>query len=550
MVEHGNKSDIYNNPVSLPAKRREDGDVVRMADIGKQVGYNMRRLAEGLGSCGSPACDSAIFSELSQWQCVQQPQEANEGKEVVLQHIILDLMGSSTSVERSSEAVQRAFRRKRRLLDQSKTVLVSRLALMVLVAILLVVTSLLTWYFTSTYMNRSIRSLAYTVRHQVLHSSLQALSSILGQLYDMTVALSYLHQQAYITSRNLPWAHREKQLRRVNWALFKSQTKLSSVGFFSYNGFATDYTRVEEKEFLFFANQTNVGNLPIWYMQNVSGSHYGSGFGQPMVYKEGPFVASSKNLYPEMKNQALWSIESGIYGEPFVSSAVQVRFPENSEVLGLSSLKATFKHLTHHLSTLDLLGGFLYIVWRNGTYGSRLIAVSYNNTSDAWKEPKYASNPVVAAAAQYLDVRYSSYVNAEREIHRANVLLVGSRFFIDTMPLNDWLLNDLNLTAVFIVPRSSIMGQIDVQRRAVIGVSVGIAFGILVVGCFLICLLTTKMSTELQLRRELIQQLVAKHRAEQSSNYKSQFLANMSHEFRTPMAGILGATGSFCPVTH
>lgn len=82
-------------------------------------------------------------------------------------------------------------------------------------------------------------------------------------------------------------------------------------------------------------------------------------------------------------------------------------------------------------------------------------------------------------------------------------------------------------TAVVIVPRVSIMGRIDARNRTVIGVSVGTAIGVLILGCVFICFLTSKMSTEMQLRQELIRQLVGKHRAEQSSNYKSQFLANM-----------------------
>lgn len=82
-------------------------------------------------------------------------------------------------------------------------------------------------------------------------------------------------------------------------------------------------------------------------------------------------------------------------------------------------------------------------------------------------------------------------------------------------------------TAVIIVPRTSIMGEMDARSKTVIKVSVGAALGVLVIGFTLICVLTRRMSTEMQLRQELIRQLVAKHKAEQSSNYKTQFLANM-----------------------
>lgn len=71
------------------------------------------------------------------------------------------------------------------------------------------------------------------------------------------------------------------------------------------------------------------------------------------------------------------------------------------------------------------------------------------------------------------------------------------------------------------------MGRIDKRNQTVIHVIVGTAVGILALGCCFVCFLTRKMSTEMQLRQELIRLLVGKHRAEQSSNYKSQFLANM-----------------------
>ena len=85
--------------------------------------------------------------------------------------------------------------------------------------------------------------------------------------------------------------------------------------------------------------------------------------------------------------------------------------------------------------------------------------------------------------------------------------------------------------AVIVVPRTSIMGEIDARSKTVIKVSAVAALGILVIGSVLICFLTRRMSTEMQLRQELIRQLVAKHKAEQSSNHKTQFLANMRYYY-------------------
>lgn len=70
---------------------------------------------------------------------------------------------------------------------------------------MLVITTLLTWYFTSTYSARSVKSLAGDLRKQLIRSSLQVMVSVLGEVYNATLILSSLHQQVYHSSSNTSW---------------------------------------------------------------------------------------------------------------------------------------------------------------------------------------------------------------------------------------------------------------------------------------------------------------------------------------------------------
>lgn len=71
------------------------------------------------------------FSE-NVWHCGGVRKEQQPGENLVLDHIILDLTGDSVPLEQIADAsVQREFKRKKRLLRQSNTVLCSRLGIMV-----------------------------------------------------------------------------------------------------------------------------------------------------------------------------------------------------------------------------------------------------------------------------------------------------------------------------------------------------------------------------------------------------------------------------------
>lgn len=82
-------------------------------------------------------------------------------------------------------------------------------------AVMLVVTTLLTWYFTSTYGARSVKSLANVLRQQLLRASMQAMVSILGEVYNGTVVLSSLHQQAFYATQNATWDNVEPRVRSL-----------------------------------------------------------------------------------------------------------------------------------------------------------------------------------------------------------------------------------------------------------------------------------------------------------------------------------------------
>ncbi|XP_002983081.2 histidine kinase 1 [Selaginella moellendorffii] len=479
--------------------------------------------------CSGRGCESL---ELPKW-CFKREED---GKETVLEHIILDMMGSSVTVENfANAAVHRAFCRKRRLLDRTNTVLVSRLAIMILFALMLVCTSLVTWYYTSTYSKKAVNHAASVLRRELLQSSLQTTSLILGETYNMSSTLSSLHQNVFLSKRN--WASSQDEIRRINWAFLSTRPQLSSVSFLHRDGYAVDYSRVNRSEYLFFANESSAGVPKAWYMQNLTGSKTGIGKFPAVESNSTPYVINPSIMRKFQASQANWSIEPGVFGEPVIAAAASV-LSESNEFIGVSAITTSLKELTNYLSTVDLLGGFLYVVWKDERNNSKIIAMSSEmQDTDILCDARNSSNPTIAAAATFLE---SGYKNNLLEVHAVNVNLMGTKYYIDTMPVNNSPFSSLKLTAVAAIPKKRIMGKIESWKRTVVAVSVSIAIAISIVGCLLICVLTSNMSTEMQLKQELIRQLIAKHRAEQLSNHKSQFLANMSHELRTPMAGIIG----------
>lgn len=462
-------------------------------------------------------------------------------KEAVLEHIILDMTGSPAAAadhDTDDASLQRTLRRTKRLLTRTNSVLLFRLAIMVLVACMLMVTTLLTWNFTRTFSGRSIKNLSFALRHQILHSSLNSIAFVLTQAYTLSLSLCAMHQHALLTLGNGTWATIDDELQSINWRFFQSERQLHSVAFVSQDGHVTDFTREEHSEYLYFINKSTHGKKTSWYSQSVTGSLNGSGLEPPSRSSAGPFQDSFiADLLA--RHDVVWSMDTGGSQKHLVSPAVPVINPQTKQFLGMSVVTTTLKELQHYLSSADLLGGYLYFFRWNTSGGQNLVATSYAHPNDIYTEPQKASNPYVAEAATYLNSMYGNHLLLQNETHSEDVSLKGRQFYIDTMPLKNRF-KFLNLTAVVIVPRTSIMGEMDARSKTVIKVSVGAALGILVIGFVLTCFLTRRMSTEMQLRQELIRQLVAKHKAEQSSNYKSQFLANMSHEMRTPMAGIIG----------
>ncbi|GAQ86704.1 Signal transduction histidine kinase [Klebsormidium nitens] len=119
----------------------------------------------------------------------------------------------------------------------------------------------------------------------------------------------------------------------------------------------------------------------------------------------------------------------------------------------------------------------------------------------------------------------------------ADVTLLGVRSFVTKRDVS---FEGFNMTVVLVLPRKAIMSRIDAKARVTIMTIAVSAAGIGVVGCFLVVLLTKPVSEEIRLKHELIRQLEAKKRAEERNETKSRFLANMSHELRSPLASILG----------
>lgn len=67
--------------------------------------------------------------------------------------------------------------------------------------------------------------------------------------------------------------------------------------------------------------------------------------------------------------------------------------------------------------------------------------------------PQNASNPIVKAAAQFLASSVGYNIMGKTETHSDNVVLLGHKYYIDTMPLTQVPFENLNLVCLSSITR-------------------------------------------------------------------------------------------------
>ncbi|XP_059623464.1 histidine kinase 1 isoform X2 [Cornus florida] len=456
-----------------------------------------------------------------------------------------------------------------RCLSSYYSVFVARLAIMVMLAILIGLLTLLTWHFTRVYTSRSLNSLAYGLRFELLQRPLLRMWNIVNSTVEITTAQVKLSE--YVIKRYSKPVNQAQQvelyevMRDVTWALFASRKALNSITISYRNGFVQAFHRDHRSNNTFYiysdlVNYSISGSYDVnelsshqgWNDQSIRSNISAIWYREPLDPVTGAKTGKPKKIPPDdliyiaglsqvPDGAASWHVAVSKYTDsPLLSAALPVRDPSDEivAVVGVTTALYSVGQLMKEL--VEFHSGHIYLTSQEGW----LLATSSNTPllMNSTKGPNLmmavnSEDHVIRLGAEWLQRVYGNKFPQEHEVHIENARLGHQLYYIDSFFLN---LRRLPMVGVIIIPRKYIMGKVDERAFKTLVTLISASVCILVIGCICIFILTNGVSKEMKLRAELISQLDARRKAEASSNYKSQFLANMSHELRTPMAAVIG----------
>ncbi|KAK7360222.1 hypothetical protein VNO77_02204 [Canavalia gladiata] len=452
------------------------------------------------------------------------------------------------------------------------SVFVVRLAIMAMLAILIGLLTFLTWHFTKIYTTKSLNSLAYDLRYELLQRPILRMWNILNSTAEITTAQVKLSQYVIRSHTNLATLADQLEMyeamRAVTWALFASRKALNSITVKYKNGFVQAFHRdlKDNNTFYIYSDLANysivaggyndinsISTHEAWNDKDIHGNKSAIWYREPLDPVSGEKIGKAMPIAPEDSiniaglsqvpdGVASWHVAvSKFTDSPLLSAALPVWDSSNTSIVAVVGVTTALYSVGQLMKELvELHSGHMYLTSQEGY----LLATSTNAPllSNVTKPPKLkmavdCENEIIREGAQWLHKKYGNNFPPSHEVHVENARLGQQQYYIDSFFLN---LKRLPLVGVIIIPRKHIMGQADERAFKTLVILISASLCIIVIGCVCILILTNGVSKEMKLRAELISHLEARRKAEASSNYKSQFLANMSHELRTPMAAVIG----------
>ncbi|XP_057543781.1 histidine kinase 1 [Amaranthus tricolor] len=452
------------------------------------------------------------------------------------------------------------------------SVFVVRLAIMALLAILIGMLTILTWHFTRVYTTKSLDSLAFGLRFELLQRPLLRMWNIVNSTVEVTTAQVNLSEYIIKKYSSLPQTQENQvelyqTMKDVMWALFASHKALNSMTINYRNGFVQGFHRDHRSNNTFYiysdlANYSisatayevsKVSSHQRWNDQSIQGNLSAKWYREPLDPVSGVKIGKQNLIPPDdliniagpsqvPDGVASWHVSVSKHSNsPLLSAALPVWNPSNESIVAVVGATTALYSVGQLMKELvEVHSGHIYLTSQEGF----LLATSTNapllkNTTEG---PKLvmavdSDDDIIQQGAQWLKREYSNKFPPTYGVHVENIKLGGKKYYIDSFFLN---LKRLPMVGVILIPREYIMGKVDHRAFKTLVILICASVCILITGCICILILTNGVSKEMKLRAELINQLDARRRAEASSNYKSQFLANMSHELRTPMAAVIG----------
>ncbi|XP_043810032.1 histidine kinase 1 isoform X2 [Manihot esculenta] len=451
------------------------------------------------------------------------------------------------------------------------SVFVVRLAIMVMLAILIGLLTILTWHFTRSYTKRSLDTLAFGLRYELLQRPILRMWNILNSTSEITTAQVKLSE--YVIKRYSNPATQAEQvelyevMKDVTWAMFASRKALNAITITYKNGFVQAFHRDHRSNntFYIYSNLVNYsisGNEPSdvnnlsshkkWNEQAIHGNVSAIWYREPLDPVTGEKKGKASRIPPDdliniagfsevQDGVASWHVAVSKYTDsPLLSAALPVRDASNESIVAVVGVTTALYSVGQLMRELvEVHSGHIYLTSQEGY----LLATSTNapllrnsTTGPNLMMAVDSEDKIIKMGAQWLERVYGNKFPPGHIVHE-NAKLGHQQYYIDSFFLN---LKRLPIVGVIIIPRRYIMGKVDERAFKTLVILISASVCILVIGCVCILILTNGVSKEMKLRAELISHLDARRRAEASNNYKSQFLANMSHELRTPMAAVIG----------
>ncbi|XP_019177444.1 PREDICTED: histidine kinase 1-like isoform X2 [Ipomoea nil] len=439
-----------------------------------------------------------------------------------------------------------------------------------MLAILIGLLTLLTWHFTRVYTTRSLNTLAFGLRHELLQRPILRMWNILNSTVEIATAQVKLSE--YVIKRYSKPVNQAQQaelyevMRDVTWALFASRKALNSITISYKNGFVQAFHRDHRSNNTFYiysdlSNYSISGTYDVsmltsrqgWNDQSIHNNTTAIWYRETLDPLTGVRVGRKSQIPPdELINiagisqvpdgAATWHVAVSKFSDsPLLSSALPVWDPSNESIVAVVGVTTALYSVGQFMKEIvEFHSGHIYLTSQEGWLLATSTSTPLLRNSTTRPELIMAvdsEDPVIKAGAQCLQKEYGNKFPPSNEVHIENAKLGDQMYYIDSFFLN---LKRLPLVGVIIIPRKYIMGKVDERAFKTFVILISASICILFIGCVCIFILTNGVSKEMKLRAELIRQLDARRKAEASSNYKSQFLANMSHELRTPMAAVIG----------
>ncbi|KAG0588710.1 hypothetical protein KC19_2G263600 [Ceratodon purpureus] len=415
---------------------------------------------------------------------------------------------------------------------------VSRVVIMVTVAVLVGALTVSTWYFTHSYPKSAVTSLSESLRLEILVNTSELLDVIFKMnTYSSTALLNLMEKKFFGTDFG---AGSIEQIRLVTWSIFQAVPTITSLGVTAMNGVTAAYVRQElghPGHLFLYSNMTT--EKPTYYKEVVD-ADTGDSIAPPTVEDLMP-LHTYQWFVDAMKvplNNRSWLIERKTpNGHPFIQCSIPVQ-SHNTKELALIHSGHSAQAINKFLASLDLKGGRIFISDQLGRllFSSDATVCAPQNKTQCEVAP-LQTDSVLNDCRHFLENEVGLQYLIENRTSFADVNIRGKRYSIDSWPYE---FQTLKLAVVIMIPRHSFWGPMDYYTRITWITLPLLSLGVVFIGCSLIYLLVEQVQAEEKLRAEILRQSEAKRRAEASRDAKTNFLSSMSHELRTPMACIIG----------